>query len=65
MGCAGERRRDYGGHHSPRGRSSQIKVNESFVARLKNENHELREMLIQNGLFMRVTQGMHELGLEV
>ena len=34
------------------------------VRDLKVENQQLREMLIQNGLFMRITHGLHELGLE-
>eukprot|EP00976_Prorocentrum_cordatum_P073972 1181337-Prorocentrum_minimum.AAC.3 len=34
------------------------------VKDLKLENQQLREMLIQNGLFMRITHGLHELGLE-
>ena len=31
---------------------------------LKHENQELREMLIQNGLFMRITNGLHKLGFK-
>jgi hypothetical protein len=47
--------RDRHGEHHGRDKSE---------GHLRQENRELREMLIQNGLFIRVAQGLTKLGLE-
>ena len=51
---AGEVRDRHGEHHG----------REKSEGHLRQENRELREMLIQNGLFIRIAQGLTKLGLE-
>lgn len=54
LACAGEVRAARGEHHA----------RDKSDSHLRQENRELREMLIQNGLFIRVSQGLSKLGLE-
>lgn len=53
-GGAGEVRDRHGEHHG----------RDTSEDHLRQENRELREMLIQNGLFIRIAQGLTKLGLE-